>query len=199
MVPAGLGCRVLPVRRDPEPESSARARTDRLSALGRDLVAAAYLEGDFVLASGKRSTYYFDKYLFETEPSLLGRLAESLAEALPPDTDRLAGPELGAVALAAAVSLRTGLPFVIVKKQSKDYGTRRSIEGELKAGDRVAVVEDILTTGAAAVRAADAVTEAGGVVLTILAVVDREEGAAENITAAGYEYKALFSRSDLGV
>jgi orotate phosphoribosyltransferase len=200
MVPAGLACRVLPVRQDRKADAtSARTRTDRMAALGRDLVAAAYLEGDFVLASGKHSRYYFDKYLFETQPSLLGRLAEFLAEALPPDTERLAGPELGAVALAAAVSLRTGLPFVIVKKQSKDYGTRRSIEGELNAGDRVTVVEDILTTGAAAVRAADAVTEAGGVVLKIVAVVDREEGAAENIAAAGYQYEPLFRRSDLGV
>jgi orotate phosphoribosyltransferase len=175
------------------------SRPERLAALGRDLVAAAYLEGDFVLSSGKRSTYYFDKYLFETKPSLLSRLAELLAESVPPETDRLAGPELGAVALAVAVSLRTGLPFVIVKKQSKDYATRKTIEGELNAGDRVVVVEDILTTGAAAVRAADAIKEAGGRVLRILAVVDREEGAAESIVAAGYAYEPLFRRSDLGV
>ena len=175
------------------------SRAQRLKELGRDLVAAAYLEGDFVLSSGRRSKYYFDKYLFETKPALLGRLAESLAESLPPETDRLAGPELGAVALAAAVSLRTGLPFVIVKKQSKDYATRRTIEGELNAGDRIVVVEDILTTGAAAVRAADVIKEAGGEVQKILAVVDREEGAAENIAAAGYRFEALFRRTDLGV
>ena len=174
-------------------------RAERLAALGRDLVAAAYLEGDFVLSSGKRSTFYFDKYLFETKPSLLSRLAELLAESVPSEADRLAGPELGAVALAAAVSLRTGLPFVIVKKQSKDYATRKAIEGELNAGDRVVVVEDILTTGAAAVRAADAVRDAGGRVLKILAVVDREEGAGESIAAAGYSYEPLFRRSDLGV
>jgi orotate phosphoribosyltransferase len=171
-------------------EESGRGRTggsrsERLAALGSDLVAAAYLEGDFVLASGRRSKYYFDKYLFETKPSLLSALAELLAESVPPETDRLAGPELGAVALAAAVSLRTGLPFVIVKKQSKDYGTRKAIEGELNAGDRVVVVEAILTTGAAAGRAADAVKEAGGRVLKILAVVDREVGAAQSIAAAG--------------
>jgi orotate phosphoribosyltransferase len=184
---------------DPEGGGSAGLRRERLADLGRDLVTAAYLEGDFVLASGKRSRYYFDKYLFETKPALLRRLAGHLAEIVPPETDRLAGPELGAVALAAAVSLRTELPFVIVKKQSKDHGTRRSIEGELNPGDRVAVVEDILTTGAAAVRAADAVRDAGGVVLKILAVVDREEGAAQSLAAAGYRYEALFRRSDLGV
>jgi orotate phosphoribosyltransferase len=175
------------------------SRADRLAALGRDLVAAAYLEGDFVLASGMRSNYYFDKYLFETKPSLLSPLAELLADSVPPETDRLAGPELGAVALAAAVSLQTGLPFVIVKKRSKDYATRKTIEGELNAGDRIVVVEDILTTGAAAVHAADAVKEAGGRILKIVAVVDREEGAAERIAAAGYGYEPLFRRSDLGV
>ena len=175
------------------------SRAERVATLGRDLVAAAYLEGDFVLSSGKHSTYYFDKYLFETKPDLLSRLAELLAERVPEETDRLAGPELGAVALATAVSLRTGLPFVIVKKQSKDYATRKAIEGELNAGDRIVVVEDILTTGAAAVRAADVIKEAGGRVLKILAVVDREEGAAESIAAAGYGYEPLFRRSDLGV
>jgi len=178
---------------------TAGSRAERLAALGRDLVAAAYLEGDFALASGRRSKYYFDKYLFETKPELLSRLAELLADSVPPETDRLAGPELGAVALAAAVSLRTGLPFVIVKKQSKDYATRKTIEGELDAGDHIVVVEDILTTGAAAVRAADAVRDAGGTVLKILAVVDREEGAAESIAAAGYRYEPLFRRTDLGV
>ena len=175
------------------------SRERALSEVGRDLVAAAYLEGDFVLSSGRRSRYYFDKYLFETKPAILSRLAELLAGSVPAGTDRLAGPELGAVALAAAVSLRTGLPFVIVKKQSKDYATRKTIEGELHPGDRVVVVEDILTTGAAAVRAADALREAGAEVLKILAVVDREEGAAESMAAAGYAFEPLFRRSELGV
>jgi orotate phosphoribosyltransferase len=175
------------------------SRSERRARLGRDLVAAAYLQGDFVLSSGKRSPYYFDKYLFETQPSLLGPLAVELAEEVPSETDRLAGPELGAVALAAAVSLRTGLPFVIVKKKSKEYGTRKDIEGALKAGERVTVVEDILTTGAASIRAANVLREAGAEVLKILAVVDREEGAAENLAAAGYQFQALFRRSDLGV
>ena len=77
--------------------TSPASGTQHLEELGRDLVAAAYLEGDFVLSSGRRSKYYFDKYLFETKPSLLGRLAEALARSLPPDVDRVAGPELRAV------------------------------------------------------------------------------------------------------
>lgn len=175
------------------------SREQQLAELGRDLVSAAYLEGDFVLSSGARSRYYFDKYLFETKPDILRRLAHFLAELVPPDTDRLAGPELGAVALATAVSLETGLPFVIVKKEAKDYATTRLIEGELQAGERVVVVEDILTTGAQAIRAAQQVALAGADVRLILGVVDREQGGPANIAAAGFEARALFRRTDLGV
>jgi len=175
------------------------ARDERIAELGRDLVNAAYLRGDFVLSSGMRSSYYFDKYLFETKPGILRRVATFLAELIPPQTDRIAGPELGAVALATAVSLETGLPFVIVKKQSKDYATKRVVEGELYAGEKVVVVEDILTTGAAAIRAADQVKLGGGEVLKILAVIDREQGATQNIASAGYQCQALFRRQQLGV
>jgi orotate phosphoribosyltransferase len=121
-----------------------------------------------------------------------------LAELIPPQADRIAGPELGAVALATAVSLETGLPFAIVKKQSKEYGTKRVVEGELHPGERIAVVEDILTTGSAAIRAADQVKNAGGEVLKILAVIDREEGATQNIASAGYQCQALYRRRQLG-
>src|SRR5262245_17082833 len=113
-----------------------RPREERLAELGRDVASAALLRGDFVLSSGARSNYYFDKYLFETRPGILRRLAEFLAELIPPTVDRIAGPELGAVALAAAVSLHTGLPFVIVKRDPKGYGTDHLVEGELFPGDK---------------------------------------------------------------
>lgn len=171
----------------------------RKEELGRDLVNAAYLRGDFVLSSGLRSSYYFDKYLFETKPGILRRVAAMIAAMVPPEADRLGGPELGAVALTAAVSLETGLPFVILKKQAKGYGTSKAIEGELYERERVVVVEDILTTGGEAIRAANTVTEAGAEVLMILAVIDREQGAQENLTAAGFKSKALFSRTELGL
>jgi orotate phosphoribosyltransferase len=165
--------------------------------LGRELVRAALLEGDFVLSSGRRSRYYFDKYLFETDPRLLGAIAEHLASLLPDDTQRLAGPELGAVALAAAVSLRAGLPFVIVRRAGKEYGTARAIEGRLQAGERLTLVEDVLTTGSQAVQAAERLREAGAEVRVALAVVDREEGAAELLAAAHLELRALFRRTEL--
>jgi orotate phosphoribosyltransferase len=168
-----------------------------LQELGRDLVEASYLRGHFVLRSGRTSNYYFDKYLFETKPHVLRRVAEHMAKLVPAGVDRLAGPELGAVALATAVSLELGIPFVIVRKGQKDYGTTKLLEGELKAGERVALIEDLLTTGGEAIRSAQILTEAGATVVAIIGVVDREEGAEENVTAAGFKLRSLFRRSDL--
>ncbi len=176
-----------------------RTREERLAELGRDIVAAAYLRGEFVLSSGVKSSYYFDKYLFETKPSVLRRIASFLAELLPPNVDRIAGPELGAVALATALSLEVGLPFVIARKGVKDYSTGRLVEGELYEGERVVVVEDVITTGTQAIGAANDVTRTKARVVGILGVIDREQGGPENIAAAGYEFKALFRRGDLGL
>src|SRR5207248_8309352 len=114
--------------------------------LARDLVAAAWLEGDFVLRSGRRSKYYFDKYLFETQPGILRRVAVSLASLVPAETQRLAAPELGAIVLGAAVSLELDLPLVLIRKEAKEYGTAKALEGRLERGDRVCLIEDVLTT-----------------------------------------------------
>lgn len=136
---------------------------------------AALLEGDFVLSSGERSSFYVDKYLFSTEPGLLRDIAAGLSEMLPPEVDRLAGVELGAVPLVVALALSTGLPYVIVRKAAKEYGTGRGIEGSFEAGDRVALIEDVVTTGAQSVAAARRLQEAGLEVGKILAVLDRRE------------------------
>jgi orotate phosphoribosyltransferase len=175
------------------------SRKEELKDLGRELVKAAYLTGDFLLSSGQRSNYYFDKYRFETRPAILRRVATFLAEMLPPGVERVAGPELGAVALATAVSLETGLPFVIVKKGAKGYGTDNLFEGELHAGERIVVLEDILTTGSQAISAARKLESVGARVELILGVVDRAEGARENVAAAGFGLRVLFTREDLGV
>src|SRR6266566_5201269 len=108
-----------------------------LEQLAKDLVAVAWLEGDFVLRSGRRSRYYLDKYRFETQPGILRRVARHLAELVPTGTQRLAAPELGAVLLGGAVSLELDLPLVIVRKEAKDYATATALEGILEPGDRV--------------------------------------------------------------
>lgn len=167
--------------------------------LAQSLVDAAYLRGDFVLSSGGRSSYYFDKYLFETKPWILTKVAKHLAARIPGDVDRIAGPELGAVALATAVSLESGLPFVIVRKGAKGYGTSRSLEGEMHEGERILMIEDVISTASEALRAARIVSGAGGRVGRILAVIDREQDGRDNITEAGFELDALFRLSELPV
>jgi orotate phosphoribosyltransferase len=94
-----------------------------IKVLAERVKDAALLRGDFILSSGRRSTYYLDKYRIETQPSILGAVAEGLAEKIPAGTDLLAGPELGAIPLVTAVGLRTGIPFLLVRKKAKDYGT----------------------------------------------------------------------------
>ena len=168
-------------------------------ALGKKILAAAYLEGDFTLRSGRKSRYYLDKYLFETQPEILAGLAELFAEHVTDEIDRIAGPELGAVALAAATSMKTGKPFVIVRKQRKEYGTARQFEGKLAPGERVLLVEDVATTAGAALEAAKALREFGAQVVKIVVVIDRQEGARENAEAAGFAFESLFTRESLGI
>jgi orotate phosphoribosyltransferase len=164
------------------------------------LVAAAYLEGDFVLRSGRRSRYYLDKYRFETRPELLGPLGERIAATArehAPDSVRLAAPELGAVALAAAASLAGGLPFLIVRKEAKDYGTANRLEGVYEPGERVCLVEDVVTSGGALLEAVAAVRDAGLAVDTAVCVVDREEGGADALARHAVRLRPIFRAGEL--
>jgi orotate phosphoribosyltransferase len=168
--------------------------------LGAALREHAYLEGDFLLRSGRRSRYYLDKYRFETRPELLGPLGDRIADAVrehEPEAARLAGPELGAVALAAAGSLASGLPFLIVRKGAKDYGTANRLEGVFEVGERVCLVEDVVTSAGAAIEAVEALREAGLEVGTAVCVVDREEGGEDALAEKGVRLQALFRASEL--
>ena len=168
--------------------------------LARALRDAAYLEGDFVLRSGRRSRYYLDKYRFETRPDVLAPLGEALADAVrehEPDADRLAGPELGAVALAAAASLESGLPFVIVRKAAKEYGTAKQLEGVYEEGECVCLIEDVVTSGGAALEAVRALRGAGLRVSNAICVVDREEGGADELARHAVRLRPLFRVSEL--
>jgi orotate phosphoribosyltransferase len=177
---------------------SHEVRPELLGALGRDLVAAAVLRGDFLLRSGARSSYYIDKYLFTTQPDLLRRIAAELVLMLPEGVQRVAGPVLGAVPLVTALALTCGLPMLIVRTDKpKEYGTAKQIEGVLRAGERVVLVEDVVTTGGAALAAVQVLRDAGAEVLAVLAVVDREEGGGAAFAAAGVLYQALFTKTSL--
>ncbi len=168
-----------------------------LAELGRDLVKVSYLKGDFVLRSGRRSNRYFDKFLFETDPLLLRRIGKHLAALVPKDTQRLAAPELGAVLLGGAVSMETGLPLVLVRKEPKGYGTSKQIEGRLAANDRVTLIEDVVTTGGDSLRSAQVLRDAGADVIQLVVVLDRGEGGEDNIRGAGIPYAPLFRVEDL--
>jgi orotate phosphoribosyltransferase len=159
----------------------------------------AYLEGDFILRSGKRSKYYLDKYLFETCPDILEALGEEFAKYVTGDVTLIAGAELGGVALAASTAMAAGKKWIIIRNSRKDYGTGKLVEGVLKAGDVVLLVEDIATTGGQVLEAANVITEAGAKVKKIVAVIDRRQGAEENITAAGYEFDSILTKDDLGI
>lgn len=164
------------------------------------LVEAAYLEGDFVLRSGKRSKYYLDKYRFETRPDILRALGERIAaevEGHAPDATRLAAPELGAVALAAAASLESGLPFVIVRKEAKEYGTGNRLEGPYDEGECVCLVEDVVTSGGALLDSIEALRAAGLAVRTAVCVVDREEGGADALARRAVRLRPLFRVGEL--
>jgi orotate phosphoribosyltransferase len=168
--------------------------------LARALRESAYLEGDFVLRSGRRSSYYLDKYRFETQPDVLGPLGTAIWEAVQevePGAARLAGPELGAVPLTAAASLASGLPFLLIRKQAKEYGTGNRIEGVFEEGELVCLIEDVVTSGGAAVESAEALREAGLEVRKTVCVVDREEGGADALGSIGVHLRALFRVSDL--
>jgi orotate phosphoribosyltransferase len=168
--------------------------------LPRALKDAAYLEGDFVLRSGKRSRYYLDKYRFETRPDLLRALGTAIAEKVlevEPEATLLAGPELGAVALAAAASLESGLPFLIVRKEAKGYGTDKQIEGLFEPGECVCLVEDVVTSGGAAVAAVQALRAAGLRVRAAVCVVDREEGGVDELARHAVRLHPVFRASQL--
>lgn len=168
--------------------------------LGRQITDAAVLRGTFTLRSGQTSSYYIDKYRLTTEPALLRRIADALVELVPPETQRIAGTALGAVPLATAVSLATGLPAVFVRVDAaKDYGTARSVEGVLNGGERVLLVEDIVTTGGASLTAVDLLQSAGATLTQVIAIVDREQGGGEKFAERQVPFAALFTATQLGL
>ncbi len=173
---------------------------ETLDELGRRIAEQALLEGDFVLRSGRRSSWYLDKYRFETQPELLRQLGERLGAAVAevePEAVRIAGPALGAVALAAAASMASGLPFIIVRGETKGYATEKRIEGPHAAGEVVCLVEDVVTSGGALAEAVSALRAEGLVVRHALCVVDREEGGADALARVGVRLHPLFRASAL--
>ncbi|WP_297416737.1 orotate phosphoribosyltransferase [Thermococcus sp.] len=159
----------------------------------------AILFGRFVLTSGKESDYYINVKRLSTNPRALRLMAKLIAEEANKagvEFDRVAGPELGAVPIATALALETGKPLVIVRKKPKGHGTGSQIEGEVKPGERILLVEDVTTTGGSVLRAAEVLEKLGAEITAISVVVDREEGAGSRISAR-YHFIPLIQVSEL--
>ena len=164
--------------------------------LGRAVYDSCQLTGEFTLRSGQIATEYFDKYLFESDPALLRRVAEAMVELLP-DCDVLGGMEMGGIPIVTVMSQLTGLPCVFVRKAAKEYGTRKAAEGVSAMGRRVVAVEDVVTTAGALVNGCMLLRQAGAVLTTAVCAIDREQGGAENLADIGVTLQAALSRSQL--
>lgn len=170
---------------------------DLLSELARDIDKTCRLTGNFTLRSGQVATEYFDKYLFESDPQLLRRVAESMVALLPEDTDLLGGLELGGIPLATMLSNLTDTPALFVRKKAKEYGTKRLAEGADVDGRTVTIVEDIITTGGAVRDATHALRQAGATVHTVICAIDRGPNPGEALTDVDLTTRHLLTRADL--
>jgi len=150
--------------------------------------------GEFTLASGKKSRYYVDKYSFETSPEVLKKIVAEIISKTTEEYDKIAGLELGGVALITALSLYTDKPFLIIRKKEKNYGTRSLIEGAMEEGDKILIVEDVTTTGSTLIHGIKVIERYGGIIKEIFIVVDRGEGAIERLKDLGYNNVKILVR-----
>lgn len=165
--------------------------------LARRIHAASHLTGRFVLRSGVVSDEYFDKYLFESDPDLLGSIGDALADLVPADVDALAGLETGGIPLAVVLAQRTGLPSLFVRKEAKTYGTCKLAEGGEVDGRRLLVVEDVVTSGGQLLASIGDLRERGAIVDRAVCVIDREAGGVDALAAIGVELRPLFTMREL--
>lgn len=179
----------------PDPTSGTSAHTE----LAHDVDACCRLTGEFTLRSGQVASEYFDKYLFEAQPELLARVAERMVELVPGDAELLGGLELGGVPLATALSARTGLPALFVRKQAKEYGTCKLAEGPGFSGRRVVLVEDVITTGGAVRDAVGALRAGGAVVDVVVCAIDRSPEGSLPLADVDLEVRAVLTKADLDV
>jgi orotate phosphoribosyltransferase len=165
-----------------------------LVELAQDVDVRCRLHGDFVLRSGTVAHEYFDKYLFEADPVLLGRIVARMVALVPPDTDMLGGLELGGVPLATILSNLTGIPALFVRKEAKTYGTLRLAEGGDPAGRQVLLIEDVITTGGAVLNAAAALREQGATVTTVACAIDRRAPGQDQLTTHGITVRSVMTK-----
>jgi orotate phosphoribosyltransferase len=160
----------------------------------------ALMFGTFTLASGEESNYYIDIKKASTDPEVLGEIAKGLASLIKGKDlrcDRLAGVVLGSIPIVVALSLETGIPYVMVRKARKEHGTAKAIEGTLNRGERVIVVEDVVTSALSASEAVMTLRDQGALVEDVIAVVDRQGGGKERLEGMGLSFHPLLTADQL--
>jgi len=165
--------------------------------LARAVYDCSHLTGEFTLRSGRVSNEYFDKYQFESNPALLSEIAQHMVPMIPNGTEFLAGLEMGGLAIATALSLKTGIQAVFVRKKAKEYGTAKLAEGPDVSGRRVLVVEDVVTSGGQVVISAGDLRKLGAIIDHVVCVIDREQGGREALRESGLELLALLTMTEL--
>ncbi|WP_243545257.1 orotate phosphoribosyltransferase [Pseudodesulfovibrio tunisiensis] len=173
--------------------------------LAKLLLERSYKEGDFTLTSGKKSDFYFDCKQTALHPEgsyLIGKLFFEMLRDV--DVKGVGGMTLGADPLISSVTVVShledrGMPGFIIRKKAKGHGTGQYLEGmsNFEPGDKVALLEDVVTTGGTLITAAERVRDAGLEIVTVLSVLDRGEGGRENLRDAGLELRSIFTRQEL--
>ncbi|WP_308638422.1 orotate phosphoribosyltransferase [Paenibacillus silvisoli] len=165
--------------------------------LAKEIYRIAHLTGSFTLRSGQVSETYFDKYLFEGNPRVLGAIASELSSRIPIGIDVLAGLEMGGIPVATALSLETNLAAAFVRKQAKSYGTCKLAEGADIRGKKVCVVEDVVTTGGQILLSVKDLREAGAIVEDVVCVIERHPDGRKKLAENGLKLHALFTMDEL--
>lgn len=156
-----------------------------------------FLTRQFKLRSGKTSSFYIDKYRFESNPILLSAIVDELQKLLPSSSEKLAGLESGGIPLATVLSLRTAKPCLYVRKSAKTYGTCNLVEGGFQAGETVVIVEDVVTTGGQICKSIEQMRELGLIVQNVLCVIDRQQGSEENLRKIGCSLASVFTLGEI--
>jgi orotate phosphoribosyltransferase len=165
--------------------------------LAKKIKTVSFLTGKFKLRSGKTSSFYWDKYRFESDPDLLMAIVDELQKLLPKSFDKLAGLELGGIPLATGLSLKMGKLCLYVRKVAKTYGTCNLVEGGFHTGETVVAVEDVITTAGQVCASVKQMREAGLIVRHVVCVIDRQQGGRESLQNIGCSLASVFTSDEL--
>ena len=165
--------------------------------LAARIYTISHLTGNFKLRSGQVSNEYFDKYLFESDPTLLTDIALEMVDMIPDGTEILAGLEMGGIPIATALSLKTGLPVVYVRKNAKEYGTCKLAEGTAVDGKKLCIIEDVITTGGQVVLSTNDLRGFGAIVENVMCVIERDIKGRQNLEKEGLKLHSLFTMDEL--